>query len=76
IDENHNVRLSYGTGFKAPTFNQLYYPGSENPTLKPEESKNLELGLSGRYSAWDWSVNLYRNRIDNLIYCLTSMSYT
>ncbi|EKP0297268.1 TonB-dependent receptor [Aeromonas veronii] len=76
IDENHNVRLSYGTGFKAPTFNQLYYPGFENPTLKPEESKNLELGLSGRYSAWDWSVNLYRNRIDNLIYCLTSMSYT
>jgi vitamin B12 transporter len=76
IDENHNVRLSYGTGFKAPTFNQLYYPGSENPTLKPEESKNLELGLSGRYSDWDWSVNLYRNRIDNLIYCLTSMSYT
>ncbi|MEM0556537.1 MULTISPECIES: TonB-dependent receptor domain-containing protein [Aeromonas] len=76
IDESHNVRLSYGTGFKAPTFNQLYYPGSENPTLKPEESKNLELGLSGRYSAWDWSVNLYRNRIDNLIYCLTSMSYT
>ncbi|MFM5872649.1 TonB-dependent receptor domain-containing protein [Aeromonas veronii] len=76
IDENHNVRLSYGSGFKAPTFNQLYYPGSENPTLKPEESKNLELGLSGRYSAWDWSVNLYRNRIDNLIYCLTSMSYT
>ncbi|QSR71890.1 TonB-dependent receptor domain-containing protein [Aeromonas jandaei] len=76
IDENHNVRLSYGIGFKAPTFNQLYYPGSENPTLKPEESKNLELGLSGRYSAWDWSVNLYRNRIDNLIYCLTSMSYT
>ncbi|HHP5493225.1 TonB-dependent receptor domain-containing protein [Aeromonas veronii] len=76
IDENHNVRLSYGTGFKAPTFNQLYYPGSENPTLKPEESKNLELGLSGRYSVWDWSVNLYRNRIDNLIYCLTSMSYT
>ncbi|MGL6415387.1 TonB-dependent receptor domain-containing protein [Aeromonas veronii] len=76
IDENHNVRLSYGTGFKAPSFNQLYYPGSENPTLKPEESKNLELGLSGRYSAWDWSVNLYRNRIDNLIYCLTSMSYT
>ncbi|MGL5288975.1 MAG: TonB-dependent receptor domain-containing protein [Aeromonas sp.] len=76
IDENHNVRLSYGTGFKAPAFTDLYYPGSENPSLKPEESKNLELGLSGRYLAWNWSVNLYRNRIDNLIYCLTSMSYT
>ncbi|MFM4717544.1 TonB-dependent receptor domain-containing protein [Aeromonas veronii] len=74
IDEHHNVRLSYGTAFKAPSFMDLYY--GVPAELKPEESKNLELGLSGRYSAWDWSVNLYRNRIDNLIYCLTSMSYT
>ncbi|MCJ7976198.1 TonB-dependent receptor [Aeromonas veronii] len=74
IDEHHNVRLSYGTAFKAPSFMDLYY--GVPAELKPEESKNLELGLSGRYSVWDWSVNLYRNRIDNLIYCLTSMSYT
>ncbi|HHJ4202466.1 TonB-dependent receptor [Aeromonas veronii] len=74
IDEHHNVRLSYGTAFKAPSFMDLYY--GVPAELKPEESKNLELGLSGRYSVWGWSVNLYRNRIDNLIYCLTSMSYT
>lgn len=74
IDEHHNVRLSYGTAFKAPSFMDLYY--GVPAELKPEESKNLELGLSGRYSVWDWSVNFYRNRIDNLIYCLTSMSYT
>jgi len=60
INENHNIRLSYGTAFKAPTFLDLYYPGYENPDLKPEESKNLELDFSGRYTAWDWSVNLYR----------------
>ncbi|MFM4713465.1 TonB-dependent receptor domain-containing protein [Aeromonas veronii] len=69
IDENHNVRLSYGTGFKAPTFMDLYSPGYENPALKPEESKNLELDFSGRYTGWDWSANLYRNQIQNLIKC-------
>ncbi|MFQ1898714.1 TonB-dependent receptor domain-containing protein [Aeromonas veronii] len=69
IDENHNVRLSYGTGFKAPTFMDLYSPGYENPALKPEESKNLELDLSGRYTGWDWSANFYRNQIQNLIKC-------
>lgn len=69
IDPHHKARLSYGTGFKAPTFLDLYYPGYENPNLKPEESRNLELGLSGQYNAWDWSVNLYRNRIENLIRC-------
>lgn len=74
IDENHNVRLSYGTGFKAPTFLDLYYPGYENPDLKPEESKNLELDFSGRYTAWDWSVNLYRNQIQNLISCQSAFS--
>ena len=74
IDENHNVRLSYGTAFKAPTFLDLYYPGYENPELKPEESKNLELDFSGRYTAWDWSINLYRNEIQNLIACQSAFS--
>ncbi|MCF5761276.1 TonB-dependent receptor [Aeromonas veronii] len=74
IDENHNVRLSYGTAFKAPTFIQLYYPGSENPALKPEESKNLELDFTGRYIGWDWSLNLYRNKIQNLIACQSASS--
>ncbi|MGE6113860.1 TonB-dependent receptor domain-containing protein [Aeromonas salmonicida] len=74
IDDNHNVRLSYGTGFKAPTFLDLYYPGYENPDLKPEESKNLELGFAGRYTGWDWSLNLYRNKIQNLIACQSAFS--
>ncbi len=69
IDESHNVRLSYGTGFKAPTFMDLYSPGYENPALKPEESKNLELDFYGRYTGWDWSANFYRNKIQNLIKC-------
>ncbi|MGY3859294.1 TonB-dependent receptor domain-containing protein [Aeromonas intestinalis] len=74
INENHNVRLSYGTAFKAPTFLDLYYPGYENPNLQPEESKNLELDFSGRYTAWDWSINLYRNEIQNLISCQSASS--
>ncbi|MCS3461915.1 TonB-dependent receptor domain-containing protein [Aeromonas sp. BIGb0445] len=74
LDQHHNVRLSYGTAFKAPTFLDLYYPGYENPDLKPEESKNLELDFTGRYTAWDWSMNLYRNRIQNLIACQSAFS--
>ncbi|EKP0262737.1 TonB-dependent receptor [Aeromonas sobria] len=68
VDENHHLRLSYGTAFKAPTFMDLYSPYSpKSDYLKPEESKNIELGLSGRYSAWDWSTNLYRNDINEMI---------
>lgn len=68
------MRLSYGTAFKAPTFLDLYYPGYENPALKPEESKNTELGFNGRYTGWDWSLNLYRNQIQNLIACQSASS--
>src|SRR5690606_29718664 len=37
---------SYATGFKAPTFNELYFPfGSGNPELEPERSKTANLGV-------------------------------
>ncbi len=60
-------RLSYGTAFKAPTFNELYYPGFGNATLQPEKSKSLEAGLSGRHRTGRWSFNLYETHIDDLI---------
>ncbi len=40
------ARASYGTGFRAPTFNDLYYPGYDNPNLKPEHSETVEVGLN------------------------------
>jgi len=39
------LRASYGTGFSAPTLNQLYYPYYGNPDLKPEESRGWEAGI-------------------------------
>ncbi len=73
LDDNHNVRLSYGTAFKAPTFLDLYYPGYENPAETGREQEP-GLGFSGRYTGWDWSLNLYRNQIQNLIACQSASS--
>ena len=36
---------SYGTAFKAPTFNELYFPGFGNPNLSAETSDSFDLGL-------------------------------
>ena len=36
---------SYGTAFKPPSFNDLYFPGFSNPDLAPETSRNIEAGL-------------------------------
>ena len=58
---------SFGTAFKAPTFNDLYFPGSSKPDLRPETARNAELAL--RYSGDALSAGLvaYRNRVRDLI---------
>ncbi|KAA1174362.1 TonB-dependent receptor [Marinobacter salinexigens] len=76
FDRAHRVRLSYGTSFRAPTFNDLYYPlevyawggaYSGNTDLKPEKSGSVELGFSGRYQNWFWDLALYQLDVENLI---------
>ncbi len=76
FDRAHRLRISYGTAFRAPTFNDLYYPlevyswggsYSGNPDLEPEESGMVELGVSGRYQYWFWDVALYQLDVENLI---------
>ncbi|NZA25555.1 TonB-dependent vitamin B12 receptor [Luteimonas sp. SJ-92] len=58
---------SYATGFRAPSFNDLYYPFSGNPDLDPERSKNLNLGVAQAADGWSWSLDLFQNRVDELI---------
>lgn len=65
--EGHRLLGSYGTGFKAPTFNQLYWPGFANPNLKPEESESFELGYEGQEGRTGYAVRAFMTTIDNLI---------
>ncbi|EIC21104.1 TonB-dependent vitamin B12 receptor [Thiorhodovibrio frisius] len=61
------VTASLGTAFKAPTFNELYYPGFGNPDLEPETAQSAELGLSGPHPWGDWGLSLYQTEIEDLI---------
>ncbi|HED33472.1 MAG TPA: TonB-dependent receptor [Gammaproteobacteria bacterium] len=67
ISDSINTFISYGSAFKAPSFNELYFPFFGQDNLKPEESTNLEIGLRGKHAAGNWSLNMYQNKIDNLI---------
>ncbi|WP_426690616.1 TonB-dependent vitamin B12 receptor [Rhodanobacter ginsengiterrae] len=68
FDGGLKLSASYGSAFHAPTFNDLYYPyGSGNPDLKPEKSRSAELGLSQQLTTWNWALNAYQTRIDQLI---------
>lgn len=67
----YRATLSYGTGFLAPSLGQQF--GSEriniksNPDLRPETSRQWELGLNGLSGPLDWQLSAYHNQIRNLI---------
>ena len=58
---------SYGTAFKAPSFNELYFPGFGNPNLSPEESRTVELALRGTLGALRAQLSVFQTDIDDLI---------
>jgi vitamin B12 transporter len=59
--------VSYGTAFKAPTFNELFFPNFGDPTLDPERSRSAELALKGSMANTRWSVSVFRSEVRNLI---------
>ncbi len=67
INDTYRAYVSYGEGFKPPTFNDLYFPNFGDPTFQPEESRNIELGLKADFDTVQLSVAAYQNEIENLI---------
>lgn len=72
FNETWHASASAGTSFKAPTFNDLYFPntaftGVGNPNLVPETGRSQEIAL--HYSRGNTSASLtgFRNNIRNLI---------
>ncbi|MDR2788315.1 MAG: TonB-dependent receptor, partial [Candidatus Accumulibacter sp.] len=61
------ANVSYGTSFKAPTFNDLYYPFSGNTNLKPEAAKNKEVALHYQTGVHHASITAYQNDVKDLI---------
>lgn len=64
-------RLSYATAFKAPTFNDLYWPDEGwvkgNPDITPEKSETTEAGLSYHHGQLSWEASIYQTDISDLI---------
>lgn len=66
------LTASYGTAFKAPSFNDLYYPntafvGVGNPALQPERARNREAGLHFEQGSQRFGLTVFRNDITDLI---------
>ncbi|SCW83743.1 vitamin B12 transporter [Pseudomonas peli] len=78
LNDDNDVILSYSEGFRAPTFNDLYYPDlcypgfgcftSANPELSPETSKSYEAQWRSRFSETSaMELSLYRIDLQDAI---------
>ena len=73
VNPDNDLLLSYSEGFRAPTFNDLYYPDeygfkNSNPNLKPETSKSYEVQWRSQLSDTSrLEASLYRTDIQDAI---------
>ncbi|MES2580528.1 MAG: TonB-dependent receptor [Pseudomonadota bacterium] len=72
FNDSWRATASYGSAFKAPSFNDLYFPDSpfgptSNPDLDPEKSDNIEASLRYQQAKTNASITVYENKIRNLI---------
>ncbi len=69
------LRAAYGTAFRAPTFNDLYWPAATytgNPNLKPEQAHNRELAAQWKAGSSKVTLTAFDNKLDNMIQALSS----
>ena len=67
ISANWRASVAANTAFRAPNFNELYYPGYANPNLSPERSRNIEAGLRYLHDNGEVGLTAFYNRITDLI---------
>ena len=68
-ETNSKLRGTWGQGFRAPTINDLFFPGFGNPDLKPEHSESWDAGIDQTF--WAKRIRLsatyFENRFRDLI---------
>ena len=67
--QNMKLFASYGTGFKAPTLNELFGPFGPNPDLEPETSSEYRVGVESYLmdQSLKLSAHFFNREIENLI---------
>ena len=67
LSDGWSVRAVAGTAFRAPTFNDLYFPDFGVVTLQPERSRSIEAGLDYKAAMTSLAATAYYNKVSDLI---------
>ena len=63
-----SLRGSYSEGFRAPSFDELYFPNFGNPDLQPEISSEYDGGFTTTFGEWgSFTSTYFSRRIHNLV---------
>ena len=75
-NNNYNYRISFSRGYREPSIKERYYkwldhPGGSpvlgNPNLKSTQNNYFSISLDKRTSINDFSIDIYKNDIFNMI---------
>lgn len=77
-NEGFRIRASYKDGFRVPTFTDLYYLRIGNANLKPETSRQWNVGVTwngnfGRLKNVNFTTDAYYNNVDNKIVAIPTL---
>lgn len=61
------LRVLAGSTFRAPSFNDLVFPGYGVAGLRPERGRSIEAALGGSSSGFSGELSLFQNRVTDLI---------
>jgi vitamin B12 transporter len=68
VTEHWKVTASYSDAFRAPSFNDLYYPNAGNPAIRPERSHSVEAAVQYASDALGVArVTVFQTRYTDLI---------
>lgn len=67
ITPQWRVTANYGKAFRAPTFNQLYFPNFGDSSLMPEKSDNIEAGVKYTGNGFNVGATVFQNKIRSLL---------
>lgn len=67
ITPEWRVSAQLSNAFRAPSFNDLYFPGFGNPDLEPERSNSGEVGVQYLGGPWTLRATAYRTNTRDLI---------
>jgi outer membrane receptor for ferrienterochelin and colicins len=67
LNPNYSMRFSWGEAYKAPAFNDLFWPTGGNSTLKPEKGYAFETSFNSSFTQISAQVSLFYKKVKNLI---------